>query len=231
MRVLLVEDDEDIGDAVRDHVAAAGHAVDWVRSLSDARSHVRTVDYDQVLLDLSLPDGDGLELIPFLRRDRVRDGALAARRCGVVVLTARDRLSERVGGLDAGADDYLVKPFDLDELTARMRALGRRGETLPDRALAVGRLIIDVGARSVSVDGAAVPLTSREWALVERLARRPGSTVSRDEIDGALYDFTREVDPNAIESLVSRVRRKLGRDAIVTVRGLGYRIDAADRPA
>ena len=216
MRVLLVEDDEDIGDAVRDHVAADGHAVDWVRSLGDARRHVRAVDYDQVLLDLSLPDGDGLGLIS------------ASHRFGVLVLTARDRLSDRVGGLDAGADDYLVKPFDLDELTARMRALARRADAAtPERVVTAGELAVDVSARRVTRAGQDVALTAREWALVERLARRPGATVSRDELHGALYDLAREVDPNAIESLVSRARRKLGRGAIVTVRGIGYRLGAA----
>lgn len=226
MRVLLVEDDENIGDAVRDHVAEAGHAVDWVTNLSDARRYVRSIDYDQLLLDLSLPDGDGLELIAKLRAGKSEN----APRCGVIVLTARDRLSERLRGLDAGADDYLVKPFDLDELIARMRAVARRGQALPDHNVSTNSLEIDFTARNVARDGQAVSMTSLEWALVERLARRPGAVVSRSELESALYELDREVEANTLDALVSRTRRKLGRDCIVTVRGLGYQFSTTSAP-
>lgn len=217
MRVLLIEDDERIGSAVSEHVAEAGHAVDWVQSLAQARTYNRAVNYDLLLLDLTLPDGHGLT---FLREFRSGNTS-----CGVLVLTAHDRLSDRIDGLDAGADDYLVKPFDLDELTARIRAVARRRDTVLSRPIEIGGFTIDGEARHVAKGSQSVDLTAREWALVERLARRAGATVSKSELEQSLYDFSREVDANAIEAMVSRLRKKLGADAITTVRGLGYRLN------
>lgn len=219
MRVLLIEDDERIGSAVREQVSDVGHAVDWVLTLADARAYYQSVSYDLLLLDLSLPDGHGLDFLRQFRRHHADSG--------ILILTAHDRLSDRIDGLDAGADDYLVKPFDLEELTARIRAVARRRNIVASEPVTVGGLMIDTTARQVSRDGETINLTAREWALLERLLRRSGAIVSKGELEQSLYDFDREVDVNAIEALVSRLRKKLGQPAIVTVRGLGYRLNTA----
>jgi two-component system OmpR family response regulator len=216
MRLLLVEDDEDLGAAVREQVAADGHAVDWSRCLDDAEESTRSVAYDLVLLDLMLPDGSGLD---FLRRLR-GSGATTP----VIILTARDRISDRIAGLNAGADDYMVKPFDLSELSARVAAVARRYAGNPNPLLNLGELEVDLAARNVRRAGQAVDLTAREWALVEALAHRPGAILSKSQLEDRLYAFEAEVESNTIEVHVSRLRKKLGHDVIDTVRGLGYRL-------
>ena len=216
MRVLLVEDDATLGAAVRDHVAAEGHAVDWVARLDAAQAHLEAAPYDLILLDLMLPDGRGL---PFLSRLRARGDATP-----VVVLTALDTVAERIAGLDAGADDYLVKPFDLAELSARLKAVARRYAGNPNPLVEVGALAVDLAARTVTRAGRPVELTAREWALFEALVQRPGQIVSKARLEDTLYPFGAEVESNAIEAHVSRLRRKLGADAVETVRGLGYRL-------
>ena len=214
MRVLLVEDEPHIGSAVQEHVRAAGHAVDWVRQLGAADDAVRSVPYDALLLDLHLPDGRGLD---FLKKLRGRGNWLA-----VVILTARDQISDRIEGLKAGADDYLVKPFDLDEMNARLQAVARRyqGKAIP--AIQLGPVELEPEARLARLNGVPVEVTAREWAVLDVLLRRPNATVSKEAIEEALYAFGSEVESNAIEVHVSRIRRKLGRDFIHTVRGLGY---------
>ena len=216
MRVLLIEDEPDLGLAVRDHVVADGHAVDWVERLDEAESALRAVDYGLVLLDLALPDGRGLDLLKTLRR--------GGDTRPVIILTARDQISDRIEGLNAGADDYLVKPFDLDELSARVHAVARRYGGNPNPLLHVGSIAIDRAARRVEVAGAATELTGREWALLDLLLARPGHVVSKGQIEEALYAFGSEIESNAVEVHVSRLRKKLGREAIETVRGLGYRL-------
>jgi two-component system OmpR family response regulator len=216
MRVLLIEDDASLGEAVQDHVAAEAHAVDWVRSIGDAEAALAGVDFDLVLLDLGLPDGRGLDFLTRLRRR----GSTTP----VIIVTAMDQISRRIEGLNAGADDYLVKPFDLSELSARLAAVARRYTGNPNPLLSVGELSIDLAHRSVTRRGVAAMLTGREWALLERLLRRPGAIVSKPELEDTIYAFGSEIESNAVEVYVSRLRRKLGAEVITTVRGLGYRM-------
>lgn len=216
MRILLVEDEPDLGAAVEEHVRQAGHAVDWFQRLKLADAAMSTVSYDALLLDLLLPDGRGLD---FLRGLRARRDAIP-----VVILTARDQISDRIAGLSAGADDYLVKPFDLDELIARLNAVARRYFGTTAIAQRFGPVEIELEARRARLDGDEVALTAREWAVLEVLVRRPNAIVSREQIEDALYAFEQEIESNAIEVYISRIRRKLGRDFVRTARGLGYRI-------
>jgi len=218
MRIFLIEDDAVLGDALRDQAAADGHAVDWARRIADAEANIRTVAYDLVLLDLMLPDGSGLER---LRRLRAAGDATP-----VIVLTARDRVTERIEGLDAGADDYLVKPFDLAELSARIAAVSRRYAGNPNPLATLGALEIDLAAKRIVREGRSVNLTAREWALFEALFQRPGVILSKSQLEDRLYAFGADVESNAIEVYVSRLRRKLGREIIETARGLGYRLGA-----
>jgi two-component system, OmpR family, response regulator len=218
MRVLLIEDDSVFGEAVRDHIASLGYGVDWVKSLDHARAAMMTTTYELLLLDLNLPDGRGFD---FLRDLRQKGSAVP-----VIILTAQDQIASRIAGLNAGADDYLVKPFDLSELSARVGAVARRYGGNPNPLLRLGDLDIDLAQRFISVAGRSVDLTAREWAVFERLARRPNTIIAKSDIEDSLYEFGAEVDSNTVEVYVSRLRKKLGRDAIATVRGAGYKISA-----
>lgn len=218
MRLLLVEDDVTLGDAVRDYLVEQGHVVDWSKCLAAAREAV-TEPFDAILLDWRLPDGSGVE---WLRGFRRRAGL--NQHVPVLVLTARDQLDDRVEGLDAGADDYLVKPFELAELAARVRAISRRAVGQPHTVLQAGPIEVDLTARTVRVDGREVELTAREYALLETLIRRPGRIVSHDQLQQLLYGFDGDVASNTIKVHVSSLRRKLGYAAIETVRGMGYRV-------
>jgi len=219
MRVLLIEDETFLGQAVQEHVTAAGHAVDWVKRLDDADAALRAVDYGLVLLDLHLPDGFGLDLLKDLRR-RGDDRP-------IIILTARDQISDRIAGLNAGADDYLTKPFDLDELSARVAAVSRRYGGSPNPLLQAGEAEFDLAARRAWRAGRPVTLTRREWAIVDLLAQRPGANVAKDRIEEALYAFGSEIESNTVEVHVSRLRKKLGRQVIHTERGVGYRLETA----
>lgn len=216
MRILLVEDDDALGGAVRDQMAADGHAIDWARRLDEAEESARMVPYDLILLDLMLPDGRGLD---FLKRRRAAGDATP-----VIILTARDQISDRIAGLNAGADDYLVKPFDLSELSARAAAVSRRYSGNPNPLVELGDLHIDIAARSVHRSGRPVDLTAREWALFEAFLHRPGAILSKRQLEDRLYDFDAEIESNTIEVHVSRLRKKLGPDVIGTVHGVGYRL-------
>lgn len=216
MRILLIEDDKAIGSAVREHAAADGHAVDWARTLSAARDYAAVASYGLVLLDLHLPDGNGID---YLREARKRLDMAP-----VIILTARDQISDRIEGLNAGADDYLVKPFDLGELSARIHAVARRYGLRPEPTFSLGTLIIVPAERRIDRDGKAVDLTAREWAVLDCLMQRPGAIVSKTQIEDALYSFGSEIASNAVEVYVSRLRRKIGADQIATVRGVGYRL-------
>lgn len=216
MRLLLVEDDDMLGQAVRDHLVANGHATDWVRRRDAAEAAQRATAYDVVLLDLNLPDGRGLELLRALRR---KGDATP-----VIILTAMDQLSMRIEGLNSGADDYLVKPFDLDELIARLGAVGRRYAGNPNPLLVVGPLEVDAARRVVTVSGRPIDLSAREWAVLDRLSQHPGTLVSKGQLEDALFGFGDEVESNAVEVYVSRLRKKLEAGVIHTVRGLGYRL-------
>lgn len=216
MRILLIEDDFTLGDAIREQVTASGHAVDWMTLLADAEVSARAVSYDLILLDLMLPDGRGLD---FLRNRRAAGDVTS-----VIILTARDQISERIEGLNAGADDYLVKPFDLAELTARIAAVARRYTGNPNPLLKVGALDIDLAARTVRRDDKKLTLTAREWRLLEALIQHPGTVLSKAQLEEHLYNFDAAFESNTIEVHISRLRKKLGRDVIETVRGIGYRL-------
>lgn len=217
MRVLLVEDTTGLGEAVRDQIAEDGHAVDWVQNLKFAETSTKTTDYNLILLDLMLPDGSGID---FLKKLRASDNETP-----VIILTARDQVSDRIAGLNAGADDYLVKPFDLSELSARVAAVARRYRGNPNPLLRVGDLEIDLNGHRITRNSEVINLTAREWALVEGFVQRPGILMSRTQLEDRLYEFGAEIESNTIEVYVSRLRKKLGKNAIVTVRGLGYRME------
>lgn len=216
MRILIVEDEPLLADAVSIHLTRAGHAIDCVGRIDDAEAVLDTTEYGLVLLDLHLPDGRGLDLL----RRRRKSGDKRP----VIICTARDQIKDRIEGLNAGADDYIVKPFDLEELSARVQAVQRRYDGQPNPALAIGSLVIDSTSHRLTREGVEVPLTAREWALVECLARRPGAIVSKSQVEDALYAMGSEIESNAVEVYVSRLRRKLGNTAIETVRGLGYKL-------
>jgi two-component system OmpR family response regulator len=202
---------------VREHVASFGW-VDWMKRLDEARQSLATVPYDLVLLDLNLPDGRGLDLLRELRR--------GGSKVPVIILTALDQIASRIEGLNSGADDYLVKPFDLCELSARVTAVARRYGGNPNPLLQLGQLEIDLARRFINVAGRPVDLTAREWAVLERLLRRPNAIIAKSEIEDSLYEFGAEIDSNAVEVYVSRLRKKLGRETIKTVRGVGYKVSA-----
>ncbi|TCL75759.1 response regulator transcription factor [Rhizobium sp. BK251] len=217
MRVLLVEDDLMIGDAVRDHLVASSYAVDWVRMLSDGSTALEAVNYGLVLLDLQLPDGSGIELLKRLRRQ--------GNATPVIVITARDQISDRIEGLNSGADDYLVKPFDLGELEARMMAVSRRHDSVPHPVIRFADIEIDRPEHKLTVADEQVVLTSREWAILDLLVARVGSIVPKDRIEEALYAFGSEIESNTVEVYISRLRKKIGKDRITTVRGVGYSLE------
>ena len=219
MRVLLVEDDTVLGSAVRDQIAADGHSVDWVQRLDNAGDYIFAAPYDLILLDLMLPDGLG---IPFLKKLR-----LAGDVTPVIILTALDQISDRIDGLNAGADDYLVKPFDLQELTARLKAVARRYSGNPNPIVKIGELEIDIAARSIVRAGKSVSLTAREWAIFEALLQHPNNLLSKSQLEETLYAFDAEIESNTIEVHISRMRKKLGAGIIETVRGMGYRLEQA----
>ena len=218
MRILLIEDDPGLGTAVRDQIAAEGHVPDLAISLSDAHDFCATMTYDLILLDLGLPDGRGLD---FLRGLRAK-GAVTP----VIILTARDRITERIEGLNTGADDYMVKPFDLAELSARIASVARRYAGNPNPQISLGALQIDLAAHAIQGASGQIDLSQREWVIFEALLQRPGQIVSKSQIEDRLYSFDAEVESNTIEVYVSRLRKKLGKDAVQTIRGLGYRLGA-----
>jgi two-component system OmpR family response regulator len=219
MRILLIEDDTILGAAVRDQTVSDGHSVDWVTRLDAAKDHLRSAAYDLLLLDLMLPDGRG---ISFLRGLRARGDATP-----VIILTALDQLSDRIEGLNAGADDYLIKPFDLSELSARLNAVARRYSGNPNPLVRIGDIEIDLAVRSIIRAGKSIVLTAREWALFEAFVQRPGQILSKAQLEERLYSFEDEVESNTIEVHVSRLRKKLGHAVIETARGLGYRLGSA----
>lgn len=216
VRLLLVEDDLMIAESVLEALRGAGHAVDWAADGRAAELSLGHDVYDLVLLDLGLPKQDGIAV---LRGYRQRGGASP-----VLILTARDAVADRVQGLDAGADDYLVKPFDLDELGARVRALGRRrvGQATP--VYMHGALSLDPAAHEATLDGKPLALVPREFALLEALIESPARVFTRRELEEKLYGWGDEVGSNTIEVHVHSLRRKIGAERIVTVRGVGYRL-------
>jgi DNA-binding response OmpR family regulator len=216
MRILLIEDDPLLGDGLTVGLRQNGYAVDWVKDGVAADHALKSEDFALVVLDLGLPRLSGMEV---LRRLRERGARLP-----VLILTARDATGDKVAGLDAGADDYLVKPVDLDELAARIRALARRaaGRALPQ--LRHGDLVLDAAARRVCRDGKPVELSAREFDLLQILLDNAGRVMTRTQLEGALYGWRDEPDSNALEVHIHHLRRKLGADFIKTLRGVGYTV-------
>lgn len=219
MRILLVEDDSSLGATVQSWLQLDGYAVDWVRRGDQADLALRTHDYQCLLLDRGLPGMTGEAVLEGLR---ARQAAIP-----VIVITARDTLADRVEGLDLGADDYLVKPFDLEELSARIRAALRREARAPSPTLKHGGVELDPAAKRVTLDGQPVQLTAREFNVLHALMRRSGQVLSRAQLEEALYGWGEEVESNAIEVHVYNLRKKLGATLIVTVRNQGYGLGAA----
>lgn len=216
MRLLLVEDDAMIGESVLDLLRADGYAVDWVKDGDMALTALDAQVYDLVLLDVGLPKRDGLSVLRVLRQQK--------NRTPVLITTARDAVAQRVEGLDAGADDYIVKPYDLDELLARIRALIRRAAGRAEPVYAHGGVSIDPATRVVIAHGQAVVLSSREWAVLLLLLARPGVVFSRKQLEEKLYSWKDEVSSNAIEVYIHGLRKKLGTHLIQNVRGVGYMV-------
>lgn len=217
MRLLLVEDDRLLGDGLLAGLRQEGYAVDWVRTGEQALQALADPAFELAILDLGLPGLDGLEV---LRRLRQRPAPLP-----VLVLTARDTVADRVRGLDAGADDYLIKPFDLDELCARVRALLRRSQGRATPELCCGELVLKPAARSVHYRHAPVDLSPREFAILQALMEHAGRVVTRERLLDSLYGWDQGVESNALEVHIHHLRRKLGPGLIRTVRGVGYQLE------
>ena len=213
MRILLAEDDTLLGDGLRAGLRQSGFQVDWVRDGAAAERELRAQPYAAAVLDLGLPLMDGLDVLASIRRAGVT--------LPVLVLTARDTVPDRIRGLDRGADDYVVKPVDLDELAARLRALVRRAHGLPQDMLQAQGVTLDVASRSASRDGQAVALSTREFDLLHALMLSAGRVLSREQLEQQLYAWGQEVESNAVEVHVHHLRKKLGADLIQTVRGVG----------
>lgn len=217
MRVLLVEDDLMIGEAVSVALKDAAYAVDWVKDGATADRVLENVEYQAVLLDLGLPKRDGLEVLRRLRQ--------AGNTVPVIVITARDSVDDRIKGLDFGADDYLVKPFNLNEMLARLRAIIRRqgGQATP--LLTNGKVTLDLATRQARCGDAVEMLSAREFALLQALLLRPGTILSRTELEERLYGWNEEVESNAVDFLIHGVRKKLGAHIIKNVRGAGWMVE------
>ncbi|OGB28698.1 MAG: DNA-binding response regulator [Burkholderiales bacterium RIFCSPLOWO2_12_FULL_61_40] len=220
MRLLLIEDDLMIGESVLDLLRDEGYAVDWVKDGDMAQTALGTQGYDLVLLDLGLPKRDGLAILRALRARQDRTP--------VLITTARDSVGQRIEGLDAGADDYIVKPYDLNELLARIRALVRRAAGRAEPVYTYQGVSIDPATREVSAQGQSVVLSSREWALLQLLMARPGTIFSRKQLEEKLYSWKDEVSSNAIEVYIHGLRKKLGNSLIQNIRGVGYMIPTVD---
>ena len=218
MRILLAEDDSLLGDGLRAGLRQAGFQVDWVRDGVAAERELASGVYAAGVLDLGLPLQDGMAVLRAVRGRKVLTP--------ILVLTARDAVTERVAGLDAGADDYVLKPVDLSELAARLRSLVRRSLGQPQDRLQAGDVVLDAAARRITVGGAMVALSTREFDLLHALMRNAGRVMTRDQLEQQMYSWGHEVESNTIEVHIHHLRRKIGGDLIHTVRGLGYTVYA-----
>ena len=220
MRVLIVEDDPLLGDALAAGLKQRGFEADWVQDGRDAQAALRVEPFAAVVLDLGLPGLGGIEL---LRGERARGNKVP-----VLILTARDAVQDRIAGLDSGADDYVVKPTDLDELAARLRALVRRSKGEPAPVLQIGQVVLDPAARMVTLDGQAMDLPPREFTLLQELMLNAGRVLSREQLEERMYRWGDEVESNAVEVHVHHLRRKLGAQIVKTIRGVGYMMPRGD---
>jgi two-component system OmpR family response regulator/two-component system response regulator QseB len=216
MRILLVEDDPQLGDGLCICLRQAGFTVDWLQTGKSAAAALAVETFDLVVLDLGLPDGCGMQVLRTLRQ--------AGRDLPVLILTARDAVSDKIAGLDSGADDYLVKPIDLDELAARLRALARRRQGRATPLLVHGSLTLDPAGRRVTRDGVEVSLSAREFSLLQVLLEAAGRVLPKSQLEQALYGWSDEPDSNALEVHIHHLRKKLGSTLIRTLRGVGYTI-------
>ena len=228
MRILLVEDDRMLGAATQQALRDAAHAVDWVLDGDSAMAAVKSTPYEAMLLDLGLPRRDGLSVLEALRK--------GGSNLPVIVVTARDGVDDRIRGLDLGADDYLVKPFDSAELLARLRAVARRKDGRSQPLLSNGVIDLDPATRQARLGTVSARLSAREYALLHALLVRPGAILSRRELEECIYGWNEEVESNTVEFLIHGIRRKLGQAAIKNVRGVGWMVDRegqapAGRPA
>jgi two-component system response regulator QseB len=220
MRVLLVEDDELLGDGVRMGLAQYGYVVDWIKDGQAALQAILSEHFECIVLDLGLPKRSGLEILKAMRARNVNTP--------VVILTARDGIDERVKGLDAGGDDYLVKPFDLEELCARIRALQRRSTSRAEPRLSYGDIVIDPAAHIAYHKGEALALSRREYALLQKLLENAGRVISREQLNQTIYSWEDEIDSNALEVHIHNLRKKLGYPLVRTIRGVGYMVERVE---
>jgi two-component system, OmpR family, response regulator len=218
MKILLVEDDVAFAKAMCKFLITKGFVVEHACNFKSAKDLLPLSGWDAVLLDWHLPDDEGINLLSYARKH--------ADKASIIMLTARDQITDRIRGLDAGADDFIVKPFDPEEMLARLRAVERRRSGATSAILYAGNLKIDLGHSSVHVNGIQVELTAKEWSLLHVLAARPNRTQSKETLNNALYSFNDEAGSNTLEVFISHLRRKLGRDHIETLRGMGYRLNA-----
>lgn len=219
MKILLVEDDVMIGENIQIGLDSEGIAADWVKDGIAAENALSTHTYDAMILDLGLPQKDGIDVLRTLRA--------RGDRTPVMVVTARDAPPQRVLGLNIGADDYMIKPFDLEELIARLRALVRRARGRTEPVFQHGNVVINPTTRQVFVSESPVILSSREWAILDALIARPGATLSRGQLEEKLYGWTGDIESNAVEVYIHGLRKKLGTQFIINVRGVGYRVEKA----
>lgn len=217
MKLLVVEDQPSLLDAVSVYLRRHGFVVDEASDVKSAQNYIKTGGYDGIVLDLGLPDGNGIDFLKQLRAD----GAALP----IIVMTARDQISDRIRGLNAGADDYVVKPFDLDELAARFYAVLRRCQNAPASVIQIGIFAIDRSGHRLFRQGHEIVLTAKEWALIERLTRRPNSIVTKESLEESIYSNDADVASNTLEVHISRIRKKIGKVHIETLRGLGYRFN------
>jgi two-component system, OmpR family, response regulator QseB len=217
MRVLLVEDDELLGDGVRNGLTQYGYTVDWVKDGINAQQAILSEAFDIVVLDIGLPKRSGLDVLKTMRSKNDKTP--------VLILTARETVEDRVKGLDSGADDYLVKPFDLDELCARMRALQRRTTSRAEPLIVHGLIALDPASHTVHLDGVLMNISRREFALLQKLLENTGRVLSRELLTSTLYGWGDDVDSNALEVHIHNLRKKFGTKFIRTIRGVGYMID------
>ena len=216
MRVLLVEDDELLGDGIRTGLRHYGHTIDWVKDGKAANDVLTSTfeSFDIIVLDLGLPKMSGLDVLKSIREKNITTP--------VVILTARETVDDRVKGLDAGADDYLTKPFDLDELCARMRALQRRSKSRANPIISYANITLDPASHLVHMDGNEVAISRREFALLQKLIENSGRVISRDQLNQTLYGWGENIDSNALEVHIHNLRKRFGTTLIRTIRGVGY---------
>lgn len=217
MRLLLVEDDELLGDAVKTGLTQFGYVVDWLKDGEIARIVVKTEAFDLIILDLGLPKLSGMSLLQAIRQSN--------NKTPIIILTARESIDDRIKGLDAGADDYITKPFDLNELGARVRALTRRAQGRAEAILQYGPITIDIAAHTVTLNGQPINVPRREFALLQKLLESKGQVLSREQLMQSIYSWDEEVDSNALEVHIHNLRKKLNANFIRTIRGIGYLVD------